>query len=101
MKAVYKAIHPDGPRRKHLWERTVFLIPMPARPDNGDPSDLQAVAERVARSKECEYLAVSGGRVQWTFQGIEDIQRVLDPDFEEGTEVYWEFFYRVDKIPST
>src|SRR5262249_50803022 len=87
--ALYKAVHVGVPRKRHLWERTVFLVQA--------TSDAEAAqtAERVAREKEHEYVAAAGDLIRWTFQYIEDIQSLLDEAFEEGTEVYWTCFERV------
>jgi hypothetical protein len=66
----------------------------------GDPALLQAKAERIARSKESDYLSATGDPIRWTFERVEDIQCLIDTAFEDGTEVYWEFFEKVDKQPA-
>jgi hypothetical protein len=100
VKAAYKAVRLGAPRRRHLWETTVFLIQAAEGSDERDPVLLREKAERIARSKECEYLAAGGDTVRWTFQGIEDIQCLVDVATEDGAEVYWEFFERVDRKPA-
>src|SRR5437870_2824802 len=84
--ATYKSIDVGVQRKRHLWERTVFLVRA--------VSDAEAAcaAERVARSKELEYVAAAGNRVRWTLQEVERVQELFDRCPEEGTEVYWEFF---------
>jgi hypothetical protein len=56
----------------------------------------RALANEVAREKEIE-CDTATHRVRWVFQQIEDVQCLHDSEFENGTEVYWEFFERVDK----
>ena len=89
--ATYKAVHGGVSRRRHLWERTVFLIRA------ADDTEAATTAENVARQKEHEYEAAGGDTVRWTFQEIEAIQPLFDERVGEGTEVYWELFERVDK----
>jgi len=88
--ATYKAVDPDKPRKRHLWERTAFLI----RADDGEAA--RSRAQQVAKDKEHEYQA-KGGTVRWVLQDIEDIQSLHDAEIGDGTEVYWQFFERVDK----
>jgi hypothetical protein len=88
--ALFKAVHIGSSRKRHLWERTVFLVRATSGPKATD------IAEKVARGKEEEYLAAGGDKVRWVFQEIEKIQPLVDERFEDGTEVYWEFFERVD-----
>lgn len=91
-----KSVNPEDPaRRRHLWERLVFLVR--ARTDE----EARARAEALARVKEHEYIAAAGNPVRWTFQGVEEVQPLHDRDIMEGTEVYWEFVERVDAAPDT
>lgn len=89
-RVLMKSTRPERARRRHLWERLVFLLRA------GDLDDARVRAEAIARSKEHEYVAATGDRVRWVFQTIEDVQELMDP-IGDGTEVYWEFFERVDK----
>jgi hypothetical protein len=97
VKATYKAVNPGRPRRRHLWERNVFLIRAP-RSDEIDPHPMALLrAEEVARGKEHEY-EVEGGKVcRWVFQQIEAVLQLGEVELEDGVEVYWEMFERVDK----
>jgi hypothetical protein len=95
--ATYKAVHVGVPRKRHLWERTVFLLRAPA---DCDRVFLWEKAERVARTKEREYVGGTGDTIRWTFQEIEAIHSLFDRDLDDGTEVYWELFHRVDKKPA-
>jgi hypothetical protein len=91
--ATYKAVHLGVPRKRHLWERTVFLIRASSDAEAAD------VARQVAREKEHEYLAAGGDMVRWVLQEVEEIHELFESDIQQGTEVYWEFFERVDKAP--
>jgi hypothetical protein len=84
--ATYKAVHVGKTRKRHLWERTVFLV------QAANEDEASRLAEQVGREKEVEYLAAGGDTVRWVFQGIERMEQLLDERFENGTEVYWEFF---------
>jgi hypothetical protein len=89
--ATYKAVHLGRVRRRHLWERTVFLIRA------ASAEEATVIAQRVACDKEHEYLAVKGDTVRWVLQEVEDIQPLHDQVFEDGTEVFWQFFDRIDR----
>ena len=92
-RTLMKSTRPDRARRRHLWERLVFLVRA------GDHEGARVRAEAIAREKEHEYVSATGDRVRWTFHAIEEVQELMDP-IGDGTEVYWEFFERVDKAPS-
>lgn len=89
--ATYKAVHAGVARRRHLWERTVFLVRA------GDDAQAKVAAAEVARGKEHEYIAAGGDTVRWVLQEVEDVQPLFDADIGPGTEVYWTFFERVDR----
>jgi hypothetical protein len=89
--ALFKAVHPDRPRKRHLWERTVFLV----RATN--ETDARERARVVALRKEHEYVTAMDNRLRWTFQEVEEVQSLFDTEVGEGTEVYWQFFERVDR----
>lgn len=91
--ARYKSVHVSKPQRKHLWERTVFLV--------RDETDDQAreIAERLAEEKQHEYLTADGKLLRWVLVDVEEVKSLIDQDLSQGTEVYWEFFYKVDKQP--
>lgn len=92
--ALFKSEHVGKPRKRHLWERTIFLLRASGM--------MEAVetAERIAREQECDYVSASGDTVHWTFQSIEDVLELLDNEVKEETEVYWKLFERVDKNTS-
>jgi hypothetical protein len=101
VRATYKAVHLGRVRRRHLWERTVFLIRALGN-DGLVPHEMAVLrANEVAREKEHEYEVEGGDTVRWVFQQIEDIQPLVDEPFGDGTEVYWEFFERVDRKEQT
>jgi transcriptional antiterminator Rof (Rho-off) len=87
--ATFKAVHSGRPRRRHLWERTVFLLQV-----EGD-TDIHAAARDLALAKEHEYLNPAGETVRWVLQEIERIESLHD-DLGPGAEVFWQFFERVD-----
>jgi hypothetical protein len=89
--ALFKSVHPERPRKRHLWERTVFLVRAP------DEAAAQVRAREVALGKEHEYVTAAGERLRWTFQEVEAVQSLHDAELGEGTEVYWQFFERVDR----
>ena len=97
VRATYKSVHVREPRRRHLWERTFFLLSAP--PHQG-PADVRRRAEQVARTKEDEYVAVAGNTVRWIFHEVEDIEELPSFSPETGGEVYCELFTRVDKVAS-
>jgi hypothetical protein len=105
VKATYKAVHVGAARKRHLWERNVFIVRGPESasaiyPDAAGDPELREKAEKIAREKEHEYVAAGGDTIRWVFQRIEQIQPIFDQKIGEGTEVYWELFERVDKTPS-
>lgn len=90
--ALFKSVHIRKPRRRHLWEPVVFLfrsVPGPAA---------NTLAEQIARAKEEEYPVLGGDIVRWVFCEFENIQTLMDDPTEQGAEVYWTFFERVDAI---
>lgn len=89
--ATYKAVHPGATRRRHLWERTVFLVCAHA------DADARVEAVRIAKGKQQEYVAAKDDLVRWELVEIEGIQALHDEVIGSGTEVYWEFFERVDR----
>lgn len=88
---TYKSIHVDVPRKRHLWEHLVFLVRAP------NEASAKKVALQVAEEKQHEYLASRGDVVRWVFQDVESIQEILDDEIHQGTEVFWEFYEKVDK----
>lgn len=88
--AVYKGEHVDRPRRRNLWERIVFLL----RARN--QQEAYERAQELARSKEAFYTTAVGDQLRWTLQAVEGVQELFDQALEEGSEVYWEFFERID-----
>ncbi len=88
--ALFKAVHVGKARKRHLWERMVFLVQATTE------ERAHQVAERVARKKQHEYLGGTGDLIRWTFEEIEEMQPLLDEEFVNGTEVYWTFFERLD-----
>jgi hypothetical protein len=89
--ALFKAVHPKRPRKRHLWERTVFLVRAP------DEAAARERARDVALRKEHEYITATGDQLRWTFQEVEEVQSLHDAELGEGAEVYWQFFERVDR----
>jgi len=89
--AVYKAIHVGARRRRHLWERIIFVIQAASEPAADE------IALQVARDKEREYVGGGGDVISWVLQEVEKVEEILDAEIREGTEVLWEFFERVDK----
>jgi hypothetical protein len=88
--ATYKAVHLGVTRKRHLWERTVFLVSA-----SGDAEALK-IGNKLALESEVEYQAARGDTVRWVFQEIEDVKEIPDTTLREGTQVYWQFFERVD-----
>lgn len=88
---LFKAVHPDRPRKRHLWERKVFLVRAT------DEASARERAREVALGKEHEYVTATGDRLRWTFHAVEEIQALVQDQLAEGTEVYWQFFERVDR----
>lgn len=93
--ALYKCVHINKPRRRHLWERTVFLIRA------SDAQEAERVAWEVGRGKEHEYQVAGGETVRWALHSIEQCMDLFDAEIGQGTEVYWALFERVDKEPSS
>lgn len=88
---LFKAVHPGAVRRRHLWERNTFLLRA------SEDCSIAEKAERIAREMEHEYESAGGQLVRWEFQSVEKIQELFDAELDDGTEVCWEFFERVDK----
>ncbi|MHB1001538.1 MAG: DUF4288 domain-containing protein [Armatimonadota bacterium] len=89
--AKYKSVHVGKPRKRHLWERTFFVI------FASDDEHAELVAEKVAKEKEDEYLNMHNETVHWTLMEIEEVKPLFDESISNGTEVYWEFFERFDR----
>jgi hypothetical protein len=90
-----KSIHAGLPRRRHLWERNVFLIQAP------DQETACLKADQFARDKQISYLNDRGETVSWVFQEIEEIKLLDDETLTDGSEVDWHFFERVDPVSSS
>jgi len=88
---LFKAEHLSKPRKRHLWERTVFLV----RASNKESAECHA--QQLAKDKEVEYEAANGDLVRWTYQNVECLNELHNDEITDGTEVYWEFFERVDR----
>jgi hypothetical protein len=89
--ANYKAVHLDRPRRRNLWEQTIFLVTAATE------EQAQQAGYEVAKSKEHQYLSVSGGKVSWQLIEVVDVKELIDHELKQGMEVGWRFFERVDK----
>ena len=89
--ATFKATHPQKPRRKHLWERTTFLVSAAGH------EEAEAAALSLARGKEHEYQGATGELVRWVLGELEQVKELADQELKPGAEVYWEFFQKVDK----
>jgi uncharacterized protein DUF4288 len=97
VRAIYRSVRVGQPRRRHLYERTFFIF---RAASGADSAGLEERARTIALGKEQEYVAVGGHTVRWVLDSIEDVIQLIQFDPEEGGEVYWEFFERVDKQPS-
>ncbi len=78
--------HPDGfvPSEERVWEEHVFLVTA------NDTAGAQAKAEKLARSQECSYDAITGTKVSWKFKMISKVYE-LDGEPTDGTEVFSRF----------
>jgi hypothetical protein len=102
VEATFKAIHLGVVRRKHLWQRIVFLIRGPETDELSAPPSVWSKAEEVARRKEHQYEVAGGHTVRWVLQQVNEVRQLLDEEIIDGTEVHWEFFERVDKaVPAS
>ena len=88
--AKYKAITGDSSKRKHLWQDIVFLF----RASSSD--DAQGVALSIAKGKEHTYKNHKQDNVQWMFQQVNQIEELFDQSLQDGAEVYWKFYEKVD-----
>jgi hypothetical protein len=100
VKAMYKGVRLAAVRRKHVWQTIVFLIRGPLNYEVSAPAAVKSKAEEMAREKEHEYEATGGHTVRWVFQHINAVAPLVDDEIGEGTEVYWEFYEKVDKKPA-
>lgn len=89
--AVYKSVAVGMPRKRNLWMRSVFVF---RASDTEDPT---VRGNEIARAHEHEYRNAFGRTVRWQLQSVEAVERLFDPDISSGTEVYWQFFERVDR----
>jgi Domain of unknown function (DUF4288) len=89
--ANYKAVHLEKPRRRNLWEQTIFLIIA------ASDEEAQQPGYEVAKSKEHQYLSVSGGQVLWHLIEVVHVKALIDQELKQGMEVGWRFFEKVDK----
>jgi hypothetical protein len=88
--ADYKSVHIGKSRKRHLWERRVFVF-------RARPEEAADRAARIAKQNEHEYISATGDRVRWELQAIESSAELFDDEITDGTEVYWDWFVRVDK----
>ena len=77
-------------RKRHLWERRVFVI----RAARGDE---RRVAKQVAKQNEQTYKNGAGETIYWRLKEIEAYAELFDRRITSGTEVYWNFFVKVDR----
>lgn len=89
--ATFKAVHVGKKRRRHLWEKTTFLV----RAATED--DARAKSLVIAKSKEYTYEAVVGDAIAWQFDEVVGLQELFDQELREGTEVAWSFYKRMDR----
>jgi len=88
--ADYKSVHLGKSRKRHLWERRVFVF-------RARPEEAADRAAGIAKQNEHEYVSATGDHVRWELQEIESLAELFDDEITEGTEVYWDYFVRVDK----
>jgi len=81
---LFKSVHP-GQVDDHLWEESIFLV----RAESEE--EARQKADRLGKAEEHEYVAANGEMTQWTFQGVERIQEILDDKLEDGTEIFSRF----------
>ncbi len=77
-------------RKRHLWERRVFVI----RAARGDE---RRIARQVAEAHEQKFKNGAGETVYWRLKEIEAYAELFDKRITSGTEVYWNFFVKVDR----
>jgi Domain of unknown function (DUF4288) len=90
--ALYKHIdsrEKQTPRRKHLWERRVFVFQVQRGGERRE-------ARRVAKAAEIKQKNPDGGTVHWKLMEVEAYSELFDKRIRSGAEVYWTFFNRVD-----
>lgn len=80
----------EAQRKRHLWERRVFLI----RAVRGEE---RRMAREAAKAHEHKYKNARGETVYWRLKSIESYAELFDKRVSNGTEVFWEFFERVDR----
>lgn len=88
--ATYKAVRSGAARRRHLWQRIAFLVEAPAA------TSATELAKKTALEKQHENRSATGRTARWEFQSLEEVQALFDDTPRIGTEVYWDFFERVD-----
>ena len=74
-----------GGAKKQLWEHRYFLL----RAD--DEKVAEAVAKKLAESKQHNYVSAEGKKVRWIFDRLIAVKEVVG-ELAEGTEVYHEYF---------
>ena len=85
--ATFKAIDREGDRKKkHLWERTVFLL------RSETPETARIKAHKLAKDKEHGYRSATNHDVYWELQEVERVEPLFDAEIADGTEVYWKLF---------
>ena len=90
--ALFKSVHVGKPRRRHLWQRSVFLVRAGTAPKAAQR------AEALAVGMEHEYKGGTGDFIRWQFQSIEAIHPLDGEEVGEGAEVYWQFYEKVDPL---
>ena len=59
-------------------------------------SDEESIHARVlalAHAKEHHYTAVAGNEVYWTFREILEVQEIMGDQIEDGTEVFYRWWF--------
>lgn len=88
--ATYKATVPGKKQKRPLWQDIVFIF-------QANTDDVQAVASEIAQKKEHRYENSKGSEVRWIFQKINQIEELFDRQPQNGTEVYWKLYEKLDK----
>jgi hypothetical protein len=93
-KCIFRSVVAKRKSGKQLCERRYFLV-------KADSEESAAkVARNLAKRRQHSYLNAKGARVTWIFEGVVAVKEVIVKRLSEGTEVYYEYFYRSSAGPT-
>ena len=99
---VFQSVHTGTPEaalstnepREVLYEESIVLI------QADDEASAGSLARSVGLQKQHSYENMYGETVTWQFVDVTDVKELFDSEIGHGSEVFYRFFSREDRLPT-